>query len=80
MPKFYEVEITTTAIVQADDEDSARRTAELDQSTVMNDDPYPNVNVVREVRSLKDLPSGWNGDCIPYGGDGNAYLSSLLPA
>lgn len=80
MAKFYEVEITTRAVVQASDEEEARRIATSEQSNILQDDPWPEMNVVREVRTLKDLSNGWDGDCIPYGGDGNAYLSSLLPA
>ena len=30
------------------------------------------------VNSLRDLHSGWNGDSVPYGADGNANIKSIL--
>jgi len=80
MAKFYQVEITTNAIIQAADEKSAHLLAEREACEIAGDDPYPGVSIVREVKTIKELPHGWDGDCIPYGGDGNANLSMLLPA
>lgn len=39
----------------------------------------PDITVGREIKSLKELPPGWDGMCIPYGaGDGNTRLEDLL--
>jgi len=27
---------------------------------------------------VEDLAHGWDGECIPYGGDGNTKLADLL--
>ena len=41
-------------------------------------DGEPSLFVGKEVKSLADLPEGWDGLCIPYLGDGNTRLQELL--
>jgi len=37
--------------------------------------------VANEIKTLKQLPPGWDGISIPYGaGDGNTRLQDLLPS
>lgn len=35
---------------------------------------------IEPVVSTSELPHGWDGKCIPLGGDGNTMLEELLPA
>ncbi len=78
--KAYMVEITTYAVVMAEDEGHAERVATDHKHDVLGDDWNPRIEVEREVTRLEDLDHGWDGECIPYGGDGNTRLSALLPA
>lgn len=78
--KAYMVEITTYAVVMAEDEGHAERVATHHKHDVLVDDWNPRIEVEREVTRLEDLDHGWDGECIPYGGDGNTRLSDLLTA
>lgn len=78
---IYNVEVTfkTTMVVVADDEDDARSVAREDAFNSLRDaDERPDVNVRGEVTSEKDLRDGWDGGCLPYGGNRNTRLSELL--
>ncbi|QHS09033.1 hypothetical protein [Sinimarinibacterium sp. NLF-5-8] len=76
--KAYMVEITTYAVVMAEDEGHAERVATDYRHDALGDDWNPRIEVEREVTRLEDLDHGWDGQCIPYGGDGNTRLSALL--
>ena len=78
--KTYLVEITTYAVVVAEDEDHAKQVATNYKHDVLGDDRNPQVEVEREVTRLEDLEHGWDGECIPYGGDGNTRLNAILTA
>lgn len=78
---IYNVKVTfeTTMVVVADDEDDARHVARSNALTAIQDaDESPTVDVRNEVTSAKNLRDGWDGDCIPYGGDRNTRLRELL--
>lgn len=77
--KPYLIEITTHAVVMAEDEDHARSVADSYKREAFGDDPNPRIEVECEVAKLQDLEHGWDGECIPYGGDGNTRLAELLP-
>lgn len=79
---LYNVTVTleTQIVVVADDEDHAYQIAqENTREAIDNDRPDPDVNVRGEVASEKHLYGGWDGQCVPYGGDGNTRISALLP-
>lgn len=76
--KLYMVEITTHAVVVAEDEDHAREVASDCRRDALSDDIDPQIDVGREVTKLQDLENGWDGECIPYGGDGNTRLKAIL--
>lgn len=84
MSKFYAVELAVIAIVQVnDDQDGfdAEAVADKVRSDIFRDCGEPVTLAVDRIRSLKDLqPLGWDGECLPYGGDGNTRLRELLPA
>jgi hypothetical protein len=76
--KPYKLTMKTTVVVMASDARHAfqvakenRREIELD-SELEPDIAYP-------VGSLADLPGKWDGECLPYGGDGETPLKNLLP-
>lgn len=77
--RLYQVEITTIAVIAADDKAHALAIAESDAWQIFSDDCSPRIELDREVTSLCELRHGWDGECIPYGGDGNTRLKALLP-
>lgn len=83
MGKFYAVQLSTTAIVQVEDDQDElfAETIAMDQKRAILADNPLGVTALREVHSLADLRRhGWDGLCLPYGGDGNTRLQALLPA
>lgn len=79
--KAYMVEITTHAVVMANDEAHAYDVAENYKRDAFHDDPNPRIEICGEVVARVDqLEHGWDGECIPYGGDGNTRLGALLTA
>jgi hypothetical protein len=76
--KLYMVEVTTYAVVMARDEIHALNVADAYKRDIFGDDPSPNIDVDRAIEKLSDLKHGWDGECIPYGGDGNTRLADLV--
>ena len=76
--KPYQVEITTIAIVMAEDEAHALQVTESEAHAIFSDDPNPRIEIDGEVTDLAKMSHGWDGECIPYGGDGNTRLKDLL--
>jgi hypothetical protein len=85
MAKFYAVELRTTAIVQVNDDHDelfAEQAAADQQSDIVSDAKHNSFEIfcIGEIRTLADLElHGWDGECIPYNGDGNTRLNALLP-
>lgn len=81
MPIFnVDVQLSLTIAVQAEDEDHAWDIARDDYRDVFRElDPRVDVDVTGEAKTLGQLKAGWDGICIPYGGDGNTLLKDLLP-
>lgn len=81
MSKFYAVELSVTAIVQVEDDQDElfAETLAMDlKRDILADNPLE-VMVRNRIRSLQDLKRyGWDGMCLPYGGDGNTRLKDLL--
>ena len=78
MTKIFEVRIAMYAVVAADNENHAYEVARRNASSILSDDGAPYIDVISEAKTLQDLAHGWNGDCLPYGGDGETTLSKLL--
>lgn len=76
--KPYMVEVTTFAVVMARDERHALDVADAYKREIFGDDPNPGIEVHGAVESLHILQHGWDGECIPYGGDGNTRLAELV--
>ena len=75
---LYRVELTVVAVVEADDEIDAITAAEDDKREIFGDSDGLEITVWGEVTKLEDLTDGWDGNCIPYGGDGNTSIRELL--
>ena len=77
MIKLYEVELKTHIVVAATSKEDALQKS---NSTVMQRDVIRDsaleVDVQREITQLAKLPYGWDGECIPYGGDGNTRINA----
>lgn len=83
MPLYsLELTMTTHAVVVADDEDHAYDVAEENAKRAFDDDysATPRISINAEVSNASNLKHGWDGDCVPYGGDGNTKISKLLEA
>ena len=76
--KPYLVNVTTVAVVMAKDEHHAKQVTRECHSEICEEDPHPEIVVGEEVLVPNGMPHLWDGDCIPYGGDGNTRLSELL--
>jgi len=76
--KPYMVEVTTFAVVMARDERHALKVANANLRDIFGDDPNPGIEVHGAVETLNNLQHGWDGECIPYGGDGNTRLAEFV--
>lgn len=78
---LYNVNVTmsTVMVVVANDEDHAWEVAQNHAKAAFDDanEPY-RTDVTGEVKSLSNLRAGWDGECVPYGGDRNTRLRALL--
>lgn len=78
--KLFEIEITVTAVVVADDMDHAFEVANMEARSILSDDSLDDVNVTREIKRGDRLPYGWDGGCCAYGEDGGVRISEILDA
>ena len=75
--KAYVVEIIVRSVVAAEDEIHAYGVARTNFREICGDS-RPDIEVEREVCEQRDLPSGWDMKCLPYGGDGKTELKDLV--
>ena len=80
MPLYnVDVPLKCTMVVLADDEDHAKDVALYNHRDGFKDsDAVPIPHVTGEVTQERHLREGWDGQCLPYGGDGNTRISTLL--
>jgi hypothetical protein len=77
--KPYAVEVSFTMIVMAEDESDAYASAMDSANEAWRDTYDHDYDVLGPVRNEDDLKRhGWSGDSIPYGGDGETYLKTIL--
>ena len=60
---LYKVTVEFETIVYAEDEDAAISEAER---VVTAEDEIPTTDAI-EIKSVEDIPTGWDKDCIPWG-------------
>lgn len=75
--KLFEIEITITAIVSANDETHAYAVAMDERREIVSDQGANEINVVREIRPGSTLPDNWNVECYPYGVDERTIAAIL---
>ena len=78
---IYNVQVVfrTTMVVEAEDEDDAEYVASRNALNDLHENGVdPSVSVRGEITRISQLRDGWDGACVPYGGDGNTRLSDLL--
>lgn len=78
MTRLFEVEITIRSVVAAADDALAYGAARFNAREMMRDNDLDDIDIVAEIKSLDDLPAGWDGLCLPYGGDGTARINAIL--
>ncbi len=76
--KAFPVEVTTIAVVMAKDMDHAVQVAKSNHRDICSDDPHPRFTARLPLSKAEDAGHGWDGNCIPYGGDGNTSLGEYL--
>ncbi|MFL9904707.1 hypothetical protein PQR71_42380 [Paraburkholderia fungorum] len=68
-------------IVMAEDESDAYQCARENASEAWGDTYDPQIDVCEQMKTEADLKRHkWDGQCIPYGGDGSARLSDIFAA
>jgi len=78
---IYSVSITLTTLVQAESQEHAVKVAKEELQEIASD-TLPRdviVGVMAEITAVSGLPMGWDGRCLPYGGDGETRLDKILP-
>lgn len=80
MLKPYFVELKITAVVMAESEIDALGVAESEAREICFDGELTayDATELNSLEQLKRLDHEWDGECIPYGGDGNTTLAELL--
>ena len=73
---LYKVKIESTVVVYSDEKSDAEMTAKLHTSDM--DQTEFAAYLDGEIRTLDELPPDWDGECVPYGHDGNTRLKDLV--
>ena len=76
--KPYILDLMTTVVVMADTPEHAAIVANDLRREIAMDSEFEVDGTPRELISVCGLRGGWDGDCVPYGGDGNTRLKELL--
>lgn len=81
MLKPYFVELKIIAVVMAESGTDALGVAECYAEQICNDGELTadGATELNSLEQLKGCDDGWNGMCVPFGGDGNTPLKDLLP-
>lgn len=85
MKEAYEVTLKFTAIVLVGEDEDAEEVARSERGEIVNDHYNPEIEIGMSFRSRAELKahgelvgSEWDDMCIPYGGDGNTRLGTIL--
>jgi hypothetical protein len=72
---IFSVRVETVMVVEADNYFEATKVA-LDN--ISENDSWE-AEKGEEIQSLDELQGGWDGMCLPFGGDGAKRLKDILP-
>ena len=77
--KIYKVTIEFETVIAAESAQDAENQA---QSIIRDGDDECTLNHAKEITALNQLPTGWNGECIPWGEKviEDKRLKNILPA
>lgn len=75
--KYYTVTAEIEYVIACEDDEEPQWVAEDEWRNVKYESD-PAIWAGREITKLSQLPEGWDGMCIPYGGDGNTRLQDVL--
>ncbi|MCS4234435.1 hypothetical protein [Stenotrophomonas sp. BIGb0135] len=78
--KMWNVEVSHVAVVLADNEIEAAEVARRFTREIVSDSDEAHCVVTHEVKAISDFRDGWDGACLPYGGDGNTRINELNQA
>jgi regulator of protease activity HflC (stomatin/prohibitin superfamily) len=79
--KAYAVSLTVMAVIMAEDAAHARQVTENEKREIFGEAYGKALQISQafEVRTVAELTQlGWDGMCLPYGGDGNTRLKDIL--
>lgn len=76
---IFAVRAATFFMIEAENEEDAYRVGERYAMKAFNDDSYPSIDILREVKRVSELCYGWDDACAPYGNKDCTPLSELLP-
>lgn len=75
--KLYSVTAEIEYVIAVEDDEDEHAAAE-DVWREVKYDSDPAIWVGHEIKTLKQLPPGWDGMCIPYNGDGNTRIQEIV--
>lgn len=79
--KMWNVSYSFTAVVVAESELEAHKVARQYALDAADDTCGDlDVTVEKEIQTANDFESGWDAECIPYGGPNNARIGEINPA
>lgn len=81
--KPFAVEFAFTAIVMATDAEHARIVARSKKSEIVSDTPDNHIDVTTSnaITRVDQLSMyGYDGDCLPYGGEDDTTLADIIEA
>jgi hypothetical protein len=79
LPRLFVVELRTVAVVLATSAHEATEIADDNWRDIVRDCGDMEIDVLREANTIRDVTNhGWDGRCLPYGGDGNTTIDEVL--
>ena len=75
---LYNVEISTYAVVEAEDEEHAEELAFDALKSREIDESEFDISTVDEIKHIDDLPDKWDEKCLPYGYMVNSKIGKIL--
>lgn len=76
--KPFILDMMTTVVVMANSPEHAIEVANDCRREIVRDGELEVDGTPRELMAICALRGGWDGECIPYGGDGNTRLKELM--
>lgn len=77
--KPYAITISFTTIVMAESPKHAVEVAENTKHDAFYGEPNHELSAPYEIQDVTKLAGiGWDGECVPYGGDGETTLADII--